>query len=420
MRHLTKQEIIEKGLCIDDGLCMMCGLCVSVCPPENIKVVFPDKEPELSFGDRCNDCGLCYQVCPGRDVPLRDLDRFICGKERDPERDLLGLYIGCYQANAVDSEIRKRGAAGGTVSALLTYALEKGLIGGATVAAMDEEVPWRIKPIIAKNRAEVLAGSGTKSVIVPMNSVLAKASPEVGKLGCVGLACHIHGLRKLQHRFPNNRLTKQISFTLGVCCGTNGPYRRVEYYLKERCNVDLDDIKSMTYRSIDWPWRTQIVKKNGEKVEAPWYVPDVNRFIRHRCSQCLDWSAEVADVSVGDLYTLAAEGSDAELGANVLLVRTKVGEDLVNGAVDAGYLKIYPAPVGVLALSAGFRQKKYFAMNRFLDFKKYNWLTPDYQYPLKMTPPVDRRGFPEGFLRLPLEERQRILKKRGTAALWFK
>ncbi len=420
MRTLTKEKVIEKGLCIDDGLCTMCGLCVGVCPTKNINVVFQENEPELSFGDHCNDCGLCYRVCPGKDVPLRDLDRFVFGKERDPSRDLFGVFTGCYQAHAVDPEIRATGAGGGTVSALLIYALEKGLIEGAAVAQMDEEVPWRIKPVLAKNRQEVLAGSGTKPIIVPLNSALRDASLISGNLGGVGLACHVQGLRKLQQRFPNSHLSKRIPFIIGISCGGNGPYRRIAYYLKEWCNIDLDDIRSLRYRTSSHPWHTEVVKKNGEVLRLDFYMHNTSLFQRERCSLCVDWAADLADVSVGDFWGLAAEGSEVHRGANTLLVRTKVGDDLVRGAVKDGYIKIYPTSAGPLALSGGFRHKKHFNLHKFVQFRKYGWPTPDYQYPVAVIPPIDRRGAPYNFTsKLPVDERQRILAKRGTATLWF-
>lgn len=418
MKSLTREQVREKGLCVDDGLCTMCGLCVAICPTRNIDVVYPANEPELNWGDRCNDCGLCYQVCPGKDVPLRELDRFVFGRERDVKRDIFGIFRSCYQSHAPDGEVRAMAASGGSVSALLAYALDKGLIDAAPMAAMDSAVPWRVNPRLARNRNEVLSGCGTKSVVVPVNAALREV--EQGEsVGCVGLACHVHGLRKLQQRFPEHRLAKKLAFVIGIFCGTNGPYRRIEYYLREKYDIGLDEVRSMRYRVGHDPFRTTLVKTNGESVNLQWYAGDMRLLVRERCALCLDWAADLADVSLGDFWGLSASGSEPERGTNTMLVRTGVGEELVKGAVESGYLKLYPTQPGPLALTTGFRQKSQIHRQRYAMSCKYGWAVPEYQYEFPVVAPVDRRGAPYNFTSLPLKDRERILRERGTATLWF-
>ncbi|MFH1087315.1 MAG: Coenzyme F420 hydrogenase/dehydrogenase, beta subunit C-terminal domain [Chloroflexota bacterium] len=418
MKPLTREHVREKGLCLDDGLCTMCGLCVAICPTKNIDVVYPANEPELSWGDRCNDCGLCYQVCPGKDIPLRELDRLVFGRERDAQRDILGMFRTCYQSHALDGEVRAMAASGGSVSALLAYALDSGRIDAAPMAAADGAIPWRLNPRLARTRSEVLGGCGTKSVVVPVNAALREV--ERGEsVGCVGLACHVHGLRKLQHRFPEHRLAKKLAFVIGIFCGLNGPYRRIEYYLREKYDIGLDDIQSLKYRAGRDPFATVVSTKSGETLNLQWYAADMRLLVRERCALCLDWAADIADVSLGDFWGLSASGSEPERGTNTMLVRTGVGEELVNGAVESGYLKLYPTQPGPLALTTGFRQKMQINRQRFLMSRRYGWAVPDYQYEFEVVGPVDRRGVPYNFSGLPSKDRERILRERGTATLWL-
>ncbi len=424
MVTLTKEEIVKKGLAIDTGLCTMCGTCVGVCPTSNIEVIYRENEPTLLFGDKCTDCGICYDICPGEEVPLRDMDRFVFGRERNPEKDVFGIFEDCYQAHAVDPEIREKGASGGAVSALLVYALEQKLISGATVVAFDEKHPWQAKPMIAKTKEEVINAAASKMVLVPLNSVLNNATAKNApiSLGCVGLPCHVHGLRKLQYRYPSHVLSKGVSFVIGIHCGANGPFRRTEYFLREWCGIQsLDEIKSLKYRSGKTPQLSEVVKKNGEVLRPSrldwtrcWFW-----YFHERCSLCCDWAAELSDVSVGDFWGPAAKGSESHLGSSTVMVRSKVGRNLVNGAVKAGYLKIYPTPVGPLLLSTGPRRKKHGNATRLLNFRKYGWPTPDYQYPITVLEPIVRRGAPYAYTSMSIADREKLLAERGTDVLWY-
>jgi coenzyme F420 hydrogenase subunit beta len=53
---------------------------------------------------------------------------------------------------------------------------------------------------------------------------------------------------------------------------------------------------------------------------------------REECNICVDYSAELADIAVG------AIGSAS--GWSTVLTRTPRGEDILNGAVEAGYLEM--------------------------------------------------------------------------------
>ena len=100
----------------------------------------------------------------------------------------------------------------------MIYALEKGIISAAAVVVYDKNQPWRAQPVLATTRQEIIGAAQSKYVVVPVNAILSdsKIKPLSGRVGCVGLPCHVHGLRKLQYRFPGHHLSKKLAFTLGI------------------------------------------------------------------------------------------------------------------------------------------------------------------------------------------------------------
>ncbi len=416
---LTKDEIIHKGMAIDTELCVMCGLCVAVCPVSALTLVQSEVEPFIAFSYGCSDCGLCYHICPGKDIPLRDLDKFVFGRERNIYTEAIGIIRNCYQANAVEPEIRARGASGGVVTALLLYALERKRIAAANVVGFDKVQPWKAKPILATTRDEIIGAANSKYTIVPTLAVLAesKARRFPGNIGCVGLPCQIHGLRKLQCYYPNHRLSKKIAFTIGIHCNSARPMSYNEYILREQFGIkSLEDIRSLDYRKGKAPNAyAEVVKRNGEVVKTSRYVWMGHRdFFSGRCLLCWDWGAELADVSVGDFLGPAASGSDVHLGASTLIVRTEVGDQLVREAVDAGYLKVYPTPTEPLLYSPSFLAKKFGRATALMAIKKFGWLCPDYQYQILPVEQFDKVGLSGG---VSIEERELFWARKGVHAL---
>lgn len=417
-RCLTKEEITQKGLALDTSFCTMCGLCVAVCPASVIKLIQSGVEPRLSFGYGCNDCGICYRICPGRDVPLRDLDKFIFSRERDPKTEPIGIIQACYQANATDPEIRASGASGGVATALLVYALEKKQISAATVVIFDKEQPWKAKPILATTRRQIIDAANSKYTVIPVNTALAK--PEInrlsGQLACVGLPCHVHGIRKLQYQYPSHPLSKKIAFIVGVHCAEARPMAYNEYILKEHLGLkSLDEIKSLNYRKGKPPnTRVEVIKTDGEVIEAGKYIWLTRaQSVFGRCMLCWDWGAELSDVSVGDFFGPAACGSDVHLGSSTLMVRTSIGEQLVRSAVEAGYLAVYPTPMEPVLRSWGFVGKKLGRAMALTAFKKHGLPCPDYQYQIEPIELSDKAALVCG---LSIEERERFWACRGIHA----
>jgi coenzyme F420 hydrogenase subunit beta len=101
-------------------------------------------------------------------------------------------------------------------------------------------------------------------------------------------------------------------------------------------------------------------------------------FKRDRCLMCIDWSAELADISLGD-YWGPEQIKRIEISeANSLLARTPKGEALLKEAKEAGYIELSDSPVEHLLLCPAYEWKKHGSSNCLSQRQSYGWPTPDY------------------------------------------
>ena len=150
---------------IDAGACIACGTCEAVCPEGCVKVV--DQRPELT-GKCKDDCTDCYFLCPRTSLPQIALEDMFF--EEDAKRETgVGRHLGIYAARAKDEGTLEKGQDGGAVVAMLSYALDKGLLDGV-VSPKSGVDPWNPEPVLSKNKEDLKKTSGTiysHSVTIP-------------------------------------------------------------------------------------------------------------------------------------------------------------------------------------------------------------------------------------------------------------
>jgi coenzyme F420 hydrogenase subunit beta len=117
---------------INAGLCAVCGACVGDCP----YTVF--YRGRISMTDFCTRTeGHCYEYCPRTHTVLDDISRMVFDAPyADSE---IGIYKEILISRAKDKKIKNKGQYGGTVTALLTLALDEGLIDKSILARTNED-----------------------------------------------------------------------------------------------------------------------------------------------------------------------------------------------------------------------------------------------------------------------------------------
>jgi coenzyme F420 hydrogenase subunit beta len=172
-------------------LCIGCGACVDICPYFNLEQ------------------GRCYAYCPKAEVDLDALSQQI----RDVPYD--GSPLGdCRQVLAVRAggEMKKSGfQSGGTVTALLTFALKTGLIEAAALTDRKDLTPV---PRIVTDWKEVVRCASSKFMAAPtLSSVNLAVRQGYQSIGVVGTPCQMVAVAqmkiypplwewKFRHRLP--------------------------------------------------------------------------------------------------------------------------------------------------------------------------------------------------------------------------
>jgi coenzyme F420 hydrogenase subunit beta len=373
---------------INKGLCTVCGTCAGICPKKSLTMAIGNiesDEPVPTLTGECKPCGLCYKVCAGRDVPLADLDNFVFGRRRDHENEHFGIYRDCLRGFG-KGRLRSTTSSGGVTSAVLKYALSEKIIDAAIVAVRHPKYPFRATTGIITTPQEVDFAVRSVMEAVPVNDALHEAVVARGhrRLGLVGLPCQVHSIRKLQMEERPKSIANSIVFTLGLFCNSTTYYIGVEHLLKEVGGIrSFKDIMGLDYRAGAWPGTMMVMMRDGKihtvatKKEYGTFLSAAN-YRRDRCMVCIDFSAELADISVGDIFNVSF--SDPRWCAT--MVRTEIGETLIKGAKDLNYIYAEPHNVDLLAGSGyGWEMSKHASMYRWIQRKKCGWPVPDFQYP---------------------------------------
>jgi len=327
------QEISKQSLCVG------CGTCAVICPSSSIKICLNDKGFYEAVVDesKCTTCKLCLEVCPSHIIDFDKMNSFVFNKSASDY--LIGSYIRFYVGHAEDSYIHQRGQSGGLITALLVFALEKGLIDGAVVTRMGKSDSLLPEVIVANNKEELLSATRSKYCSAPVN-IKIKEILKDGKYAVVGLPCQIYGLRKLERLMP--QLKDKIILHMGLFC-SHVLSLKVISFLSYKAGVHEEDIVKFDYRAKGWrgwPGDVLFKLKNGTTKFLPrdYRILTKNFFISWRCKMCYDQLNEFADISFGDAWL--PEVVRHRKGETIVITRTEKGERLIHEAKKEGVIKV--------------------------------------------------------------------------------
>jgi coenzyme F420 hydrogenase subunit beta len=275
--------------------------------------------------EKCRNCGICVIVCPQYEYTFPALEEAVFKRQRKPEEEF-GIYRRIVIAQANDKNILQTCQDGGVVTALLTYALERGIIDGAAVSGVSQERPFYPVPKLATTPQEVLDCAGTRYTYSPNLLAFHEGiSQDKRRLAFVGTPCQIHALRKIEKLLLE--YVNPLRLAIGLMCTESFTYEGlVEGHIKGKLGIDLNDVKKMNIKA-----KILVTTKSGETHVIP--LKEAKQYTRKSCTTCTDFSAELADISVGGLGL-----SDWTF----TILRTKKGEELFQGAVREGLLKTRP------------------------------------------------------------------------------
>lgn len=301
-----------------DDPCSHCGACLSFCPWDRLQRQNP---AHPGSPDLCRDCMLCYSICARVHPAESYSDPALFGRQvRHP---VLGSYREVWSAAAVNGVPGAQD--GGATTALLLAMLEEGFIDGALVVRRDAR--WQPLTAVARTAEELLRAAGSKYSTAPALADLAPALESCRKLAVVCLPCQVTALRHMLCR-GSRYSPERIAAILGLFCYDTFRHQGLASLVEGEFGLPLEQVSRFDIK------KNRLVVFRGEETEphGSAHLASLEEHTWPVCRSCLDFTAELADVSLG------AVGSKP--GETTLMVRTERGAELVQAAAGRGLLRL--------------------------------------------------------------------------------
>ena len=316
------QEELRKHV-LETRLCTGCGACIDLCPyyrsyRGKTAVLFPCVIDE----------GRCFAYCPKIEVDLDEISGRLFDKPYDGNP--LGSYQSITAAQAGDRLKDIAPQAGGTVSALMYFALQKGYIDGAVLTDRKGLIPV---PRFVTDPDDVLACSTSKYTAAPTLSAVNQAVKDGHRnIGLVGTPCQVLATALMRSNPVNaDDFVDPFGLVVGLFCTWAIDFRLFEPFLAERIEIGR-------IRKIDIPPPPseilEVFGDNGTKLEIS--LNEIRELVPNGCSYCIDMTSEFSDLSVGVM--------EGRPDMNTLIVRTDRGKKIVEEAEKEGYLTLSAMP----------------------------------------------------------------------------
>lgn len=335
-----KASHVLQSKVIDRGLCTLCGGCLGRCP------YFAAHEGRVVVTDACDLAeGYCSMVCPRLELDLDHMSKEIFGAPY--AWDELGTIQQIFMARSTDPSIRLRAQNAGTVTSLIGFALDQGLIDSAILTSFNNR-QWP-RGTIARNKDEVLKCIGSSYMAAPTVEAFNRATCDggPGSLGVVGTPCQVVALRRM--RTAPTEICKngdRLRLVIGLFCTWALSYPGFAQFIEKKVAGPVVKCDVPPH-----PADAFVVYTEKGRMDIP--LDEVLPFVMPSCHLCSDLTAEFADVSVGG-------GRGEVLDWNTVVVRTQTGMSLVEAAVQKGIIETTEIPEGNLGRlkAAGLNKKK--------------------------------------------------------------
>lgn len=339
LSSLHIHEVVSRQLCTG------CGTCASIQPDalEMVDTLEHCRRPMVKVGIDPALLGPesdAMKVCPG--VHLEHTFDRSSSDYFQELGDGWGPVMRLWEGAAGDETIRWAGSSGGAATALALYCLEQRAMHGVLHTAARNDVPYLNETVISCTREELLARTGSRyapsSPADGLQQIMKAPAPCV----FIGKPCDVAAVAKARKIRPE--LDAKLGVTIAFfCAGTPSTKGTLALLAK----VGIDDparVKSMRYRGNGWPgmWRVEYAGSNG-RIESREMTYDeswgfLQKYRQWRCYICPDHTGEFADIAVGDPWYRKIKPGEA--GSSLIVARTKRGLEIIQGAIETGYLKV--------------------------------------------------------------------------------
>jgi coenzyme F420 hydrogenase subunit beta len=342
---INGQTELQKAV-LDSDLCTGCGACIDLCP------YFRSYKGRTAILFPCNlSQGRCFAYCPKVAVDMDYLSKKFFG--RPYHEDPLGSYRTIMISRAGEKIERAGFQAGGTVSAIIHFALKKGYLDGAVLTDRNGLLP---EPRFITNPEEVFSCASSKYTAAPTLAALNRAIRDgFRQIGMVATPCQALATALMRSNpLEEEGFVDPTGLVVGLFCTWALDFRAFERFISKR--LDITRIQKM---DIPPPpaEKMEIYLENGDTMEIP--LDELRPLVPEGCSYCFDMTAEFSDISVGVL--------EGHPDMNTLIIRTEKGQRIIEEAQKEGYLHVSEIPkenLEHLQWAAGNKKRRAFVKAR--------------------------------------------------------
>ena len=329
---------------ITTGLCTGCAGCVVTCPHDVIGYEHEEGkyrpfhlEDELGptnclHGEK--GCTTCTRACPRFRAWEPVADEHLFARVRQPD-EMAGIWRQIYLTRAADDGQHEGGQDGGFVTAMLLWLMRHDYIDGALVSGVEGDDRWKAKPVLVHNVDEVLATAGSRYTYCANPLALRQAQDEgINRVALVGMGCQTASPPVMWHR-KAGKVSKPFLFNIGLLCSKTFDDSIFPELFEAKYGLKKQDIVKMNIKGVFQLWM-----KDGSYHEID--LKECHQWTREGCKMCPDFAAEHADISLGGI------GKDNDW--TLTIVRTEVGEEVINRMIKDGSIIAKPAQEDEVAM----------------------------------------------------------------------
>ncbi|WP_421982336.1 Coenzyme F420 hydrogenase/dehydrogenase, beta subunit C-terminal domain [Roseibium sp.] len=268
-----------------------------------------------------------------------------------------GAITGIWEGYASDNETRYKASSGGALTAIAQYCLEVLEMPGVLHSGENRDDPIRNKTRLSRSREDLLEVLGSRYSPASVCDGLDLVEQASGPCVVIGKPVEIAATRNAMTLRP--ALEKNVGVTLSFFCAETPPTKATRSLL-EKLGVVADTLTSLRYRGHGWPGYF-VTQNASEEPKQHWIYDKTWAYLQQyrpwAVHQWPDGSGELADISCGDPWYEEPDGENP--GFSLVVARTKLGKEIIEGAIEHGYLTASSAEVWKLEKSqAGLLRKK--------------------------------------------------------------
>ncbi len=261
---------------------------------------------------------------------------------------VIGYYLNLYAGHVIEGDYRKNASSGGFATWIFKELLVNKHIDGVIHVKASSAAETLFEYGVSTTVEEICEGSKTKYYPVEFSKALNKVKKLPGKYAIIGIPSFITELRLLA--MQDKTIDNKIKYTIGLICGHQKSSKYTEA-LAWQYGIKPGDLRDINYRkkipnksSSDYSIEMtgtingKLVKKTVN--QNNFFVSNWGHgFFKTKFSDFTDDAMnETADISLGDAWL--PEYVTDEKGNNILIVRNKEIQRIINNGLKEGKIKL--------------------------------------------------------------------------------